>query len=57
MGHERDTVDGPSPPAIQWLTVKNERPLSRVGGVHVAYTEVIYAVLFNAEVVQVEASS
>jgi hypothetical protein len=52
MGHERDTVDGPSLLAKRWLTVKDDRPLTRVGGVHTAYTEVIYAVLFNAEVGQ-----
>ena len=46
----------PSPPAKRWLTVKNERPLTRVGGAHVAYTEVIYAVVFNAEVGQPEAA-
>ena len=49
--------NGPSPPAKRWLTVKNERPLTRVGGVHVANTEVIYAVLFNAEVGQPRATS
>ena len=50
VGHERDTVDGPSPPSKRWLTVKNEQHLTRVGGVHAVDTEVIYAVLFNAEV-------
>ncbi len=55
MGHERDTVDDPSPPAKRWLKVKNERPLTRVGGVRAAYTEVIHAVSFNAEVGQTSA--
>jgi hypothetical protein len=34
MGDERDTFDDSSPPAKRWLAVKNDRPLTRVGGAH-----------------------
>jgi hypothetical protein len=30
MGHERDNVDGPATPEERWLTVRHERPLTRI---------------------------